>query len=391
MKSYKKEYVRLSDLGQIVTGKTPPTDTESYYNGEYPFITPTDIKTYDVKYIEKTDRSLSDLGADFQKKLILPKNSICFVCIGSTIGKMCMTNRDSFSNQQINTIIPNNKVNPEYLFYFLRYIRSYFQSIGGGTGSGKSIVNKTTFSNSKVEYISELNIQKRIANLLSKYDSLIESNNKRIKILEQMAEELYKEWFVRFRFPDFKTSEFENGIPKGWKIYNCSDLAYIKAGGDRPDVFSKTINEDLCVPIFSNGIENEGLYGYTDKPIIKNDSVTISARGTVGFVCLRRTPYVPIVRLIAIVPDAKIVSSYYLYYYLKNDQVIGNGTSQQQITVPMVNKKKILVPSLCLLETFNEKEKIFFNKIDIIKKQNENLIKQRDLLLPRLMSGKLEV
>ena len=233
--------------------------------------------------------------------------------------------------------------------------------------------------------------QDQIVFILSAYDNLIEINNKRIKVLEQMAENLYKEWFVRFRFPGQKTAEFENGIPKGWAIYKISDIATIKAGGDRPDIFSDTSTEECPIPIFSNGLDADGLYGYTDKAVIENESVTISARGTVGFVCLRRKPYVPIVRLLAVIPKAQTVTPLYLFYYLKRDSVIANGTSQQQITVPMVSRKRMIVPPAFLLQAFDKCVYPLLNSTDILKGQNENLIRQRDLLLPRLMSGKLEV
>lgn len=174
--------------------------------------------SFDKKYLQSTDRTLSALGANKIKSSKLPANSICFVCIGSTIGKMCMTNCVSYTNQQINSIIPNEKCDNDYLFYLLRYANEYFRSIGAGTGSGKGIVNKTIFSKTKMQISENKEHQQRIASILSAYDDLIENNNKRIKILEQMAENLYKEWFVRFRFPNYQNTEFENGIPNGWNV-----------------------------------------------------------------------------------------------------------------------------------------------------------------------------
>lgn len=233
--------------------------------------------------------------------------------------------------------------------------------------------------------------QDKVAFILSSYDNLIEVNNQRIKVLEQMAENLYKEWFVRFRFPGHETAEFENGLPKGWSICKLGDITHIKAGGDRPEICSETPTEVTSVPVFSNGIDNEGLYGYTKNPEIEKESVTISARGTVGYVCLRRVPYVPIVRLIAIIPSINSLPAIYLFYYFRQDSIIANGTSQQQITVPMVSKKRIIVPPIQLLSEFERFEKPVWDEMDNIKKQNNELAKQRDLLLPRLLSGKLEV
>ena len=108
--------VKLSDLGEIVTGKTPPTKNEEYYGEKYPFITPTDINGSE-RYID-TERYLSDQGFDYQKKVLLPSESVCFVCIGATIGKICMTKTKSFTNQQINSIKPDtDNYDPKFIFY----------------------------------------------------------------------------------------------------------------------------------------------------------------------------------------------------------------------------------------------------------------------------------
>ncbi len=261
-----------------------------------------------------------------------------------------------------------------------------------GLDSGASIPSMTSkcYYGIKIK-LPSISTQRRIASILSAYDNLIENNNKRIKILEQMAEDLYKEWFVRFRFPGHETTPLENGIPKGWEIKRVDELAKIKAGGDRPDICEDVITDKCKVPVYSNGIENEGLYGFTDVAEINKASVTISARGTIGYVCLRRVPFVPIVRLLSVTPNMSGISVYYLYYMLKNDAVIGNGTSQQQITVPMLGRKKILVPENSLIDSFTAKAENIWNEIDLLKKATANLIKQRDLFLPRLMSGKLAV
>lgn len=279
----------------------------------------------------------------------------------------------------------------DYVYYLLcmKHMRQLAANSMTGA-SGRQRADLTFIKRIKWQFPS-LQDQNRIVSVLSAYDSLIENNNKRIKVLERMAENLYKEWFVRFRFPGHENAEFENGIPKDWDVLKVSDFALIKAGGDRPDVFSDVLTDKCTIPVFSNGLEKDGLYGYTDKAIIQDDSITISARGTVGFVCYRRTPFVPIVRLIAIVPNIEMITPLYLFYYFKNDSIIANGTSQQQITIPMVSRKKVLLPSKKVLQEFGSLEKPIWDCIDKLKEKNENLTKQRDLLLPRLMSGKLEV
>lgn len=279
----------------------------------------------------------------------------------------------------------------DYVYYLAKsqYIRD--MAINSMTGaSGRQRADAKFIGKIKWNFPSP-NVQTKIASILSDYDDLIENNNKRIKILEQMAENLYKEWFVRFRFPGYETAEFENGIPKGWGIRRLDEVSKLSAGGDAPKDFSLEQSKEYPIPIYSNGMANDGLYGYCKKPTRTAKSITISARGTVGFVCLRFQPYMPIVRLVSIEPKNESVDVFYLYYYFKENSIEGYGTSQQQITIPYLSKKKILIPSIKLIEKFGIYTAKLFDKINVLKEKNQNLIKQRDLLLPRLMSGKLEV
>lgn len=280
----------------------------------------------------------------------------------------------------------DSQYNMKFLYYYIKllHLESY-NNDAAVPGLNRNLAEKLKIS------CPDLQTQNRIADILSAYDDLIENNNKRIKLLEQMAENLYKEWFVRFRFPGYENAEFENGIPKDWNIKSISEIAEINAGGDAPKEFSLEKTKEYSIPIYSNGIKDDGLYGYSNKATIKDNGITISARGTVGFVCLRDEPYLPIVRLISVHSLEIPLSINWLFLLLKNDIIEGYGTSQQQITVPYFKRKKILVPTEELICNFYEITKPIFSEKKKLKIINTNLIKQRDLLLPRLMSGKLEV
>ena len=279
-------------------------------------------------------------------------------------------------------------VDKSYLYYYLLHQTPFY--LGGVNGATMVHITKKSMEKKTVFIPSSLEIQHRIASILSAYDSLIENNTKRIRLLEKMAENLYKEWFVRFRFPGYEKAEMENELPKGWKVERYGEVAAIYAGGDKPKVYSKEISTECNIPIYSNGVENNGLYGFTNKATVKVSSITISARGTVGFVAIRRIPFVPIVRLLTVVPQ-KGLDVYYLYFASRNNDLEGNGTSQQQLTVPMLKKRKVVIPIKELLREFGNRCSLFYNQIDNLQHQNSLLARRRDLLLPRLMSGKLEV
>lgn len=321
----------------------------------------------------------------FSNIFTMPANTLTVSARG-TIGEVFYRNEQYLPIVRLISIIPDeNIIDSRYLYYLLK------SSPVEGYGSVQQQLTIPYYKKIKITYTKNLCKQKKIAEVLLTYDDLIENNNKRIELLENMAQELYKEWFVRFRFPGHKTAKFENGIPEGWEVKRMSEISKIKAGGDAPKEYSENKTDKYKYPIFSNGISNDGLYGYTDKPTVKNNSITISARGTIGFVCLRTEPYLPIVRLLSIEPNESYTTNLYLYMRLKNDTLDGYGTSQQQITVPFFKKRKILLADVNVIKLWTNIVEPYFHQIKQLKIINENLKAQRDLLLPRLMSGKLEV
>lgn len=281
-----------------------------------------------------------------------------------------------------------NNYDPVFFTYHFKSVM--FRQAMSGTAVGANIQNLSQGRMSTyTAKIPDIETQRHIASILSAYDDLIENNEKQIKLLEEAAQRLYKEWFVDLRFPGWENTPVVDGVPQGWKCKQIYNIAEIKAGGDKPEIVNKSKSQDTPFPIFANGIENDGLYGFTKNAVIEKESVTISARGTVGFVFLRRTPYVPIVRLLSVIPYS--LSAMYLYYCLKNETFERNGTSQQQITVPMVKNKVLLIADNLLINEFVSKATVYHNKIDMLKSQIELLTEARDRLLPKLMSGELEV
>ena len=158
-------------------------------------------------------------------------------------------------------------------------------------------------------------------------------------------------------------------------------MANLGAGGDRPEIYSEVRTSKCSVPIFSNGIENEGLYGYTNEAKVHNESVTISARGTVGYVFLRQEPFVPIVRLIYITPIDNRVTAKYLYFALMYAEMNSTGTSQQQITVPDFKNTPIIIPDSNTLSGFTRRITPIFDEIKRNKEEINKLQTLREVIL----------
>ena len=211
--------------------------------------------------------------------------------------------------------------------------------------------------------IPSLEKQKEIVNAYNTISKRIELKKQINANLEATAQAIYKKMFI-------KDIDLTN-LQSNWKIELLENIASLSAGGDRPSICSEFPTKECNIPIFSNGIVEEGLYGYTNLAKIFDNSVTVSARGTIGYVFLREEPYFPIVRLISVIPKNTILTAQYLYFALKNIDLQGTGTSQQQITVPDLKKHQILVPCEEVMRDFSSKITPLFSII----KQNKAEIK----------------
>ena len=270
-------------------------------------------------------------------------------------------------------------IQPEYLFNYWLYLYNkdaMFPYENGTTGIKNLDFN--SFIQEQDISIPDIKTQQKIVSILSSIDEKIETNKRINDNLEEQAKALFKSWFV-----DFDRNE--------WVHCELGDITLITAGGDRPSKYTNKKTIECHVPIYSNGIDNEGLYGYTDVAKIHEESITISARGTIGYVCLRLEPYVPIVRLISIIPNKKELSAKYLYLWALTQNITGTGTTQQQLTVPIFRKTPISIPSDTKLKQFNSIADPLFSQIESNKKENIKLSTLRDTLLPKLMSGELSV
>lgn len=304
------------------------------------------------------------------------------------------------------TKIDISLANPYYLYCLLR---SYDLS---GLDSGASIPSMTskTYYGVKVE-LPSLDIQDKITIILKRYDSLIESNNSRIKVLEKMAENLYKEWFVRFRFPGHETAEFENGLPKGWKNNRIGDLVKIKSGYafksewwidegvpaiKIKDIDNNTVDlTDLsCVSEehaakSKNYFVNAGdlliaLTGATIGKIalVPHHHNTITVNQRVGKFFLGNTPCETVAFLYCLFQQ-KPIQDYII-------AVSGSNAAQPNISPFDIERIKIRY-NQDVVDKFNKLMQPTIEAILELQRINQNLINQRDRLLPRLMSGKLEV
>ena len=370
---------KLSEIMDLIGGGTPKTSNPDYWDGDIPWISVKDFNG-ERRYVGDTEKKITKLGLENSSTKILSKGDIIISARG-TVGELAIIPSDMAFNQSCYGLRAKDFVDSCFLYYLLKQSVNILKH--NTHGSVFDTITRETFENISVK-LPPLPTQQKIAAILSSLDDKIELNNKINTNLEQQAQALFKNWFVDFE-------PFGGKMPEGWKVGKLSDISILSAGGDKPKEVSDKITEDYKVPIYSNGLDNFGLYGYTNKAKIFEESVTVSARGTIGFVCLRMVPYVPIVRLISLIPKTDFISAKYLYLHLLNCNITGTGTTQQQLTVPAFSKEQIIIPSKNAIDSFTNTVNPFFETIVHNRKENEKISSMRDTLLPKLMNGEIKV
>lgn len=319
--------------------------------------------------------------------------------------KIWFANKIGGCSNDVLVLRTNNEFIPKFVYYVLS--DNNFFNYDTLTSKGTKMPRGTPTAIMKY-LVPKLTLteQQKIASILSSYDDLIENNKRRIKILEQIADNLYKEWFVRFRFPGYKNCEFENGIPKNWQIKRIKDFGKVKTGktpstskseyydGDilfvkTPDMHNKifVINTDETLSTTGNNSQK--------KCLLPPKSIMVSCIGTGGVVSINASPAHTNQQINSIVLYNK-QDLEWLYFCLKSMKetiiMFGNtGSTMTNLSKGKFEKIKILYPNQQLISKFNNVVAPILNQILELSKLNKNLITQRDLLLPRLMSGKLEV
>lgn len=383
MKMETKEY-RLGELAQFSNGIN--FDKNAYFGSGIRLITVSDFgNNFSPDYeslIEVSNEVVKD------KDLIL-KNDILFVRSNGNkelVGRcMLIDNVDkptTYSGFCIKCHFDNENVSdPKYFTYYFKnqYFRKCISNASGGTNIQN--LNQEILSKHKLQ-LPPLRTQQKIASILSAYDNLIQNYKKQIQALQTAASELYKEWFVRFRFPGYQTAEFENGIPEGWKVERLTKLVGIKYGKDHSKL------DDGNIPVYGSG----GIMRYCNKALYDKETVLIPRKGSLNNIMYANRPLWTVDTMFYSIMLRKNFAKYLYYVLSKIDMESFNaGAALPSMTTEILSHFKIIVPDNKTLELFDNKIALIFIQIDNLQQQITNLTQQRDLLLPRLMSGKLEV
>lgn len=335
-------------------------------------------------------------------------NKIILGRVGAYCGSVeyCPTEFNATDNTLITTC--NEKlITYPFAFYSLKLMK--LNNFAGG--SAQPLITQGLLKHLKCD-VPSIEKQKIIANILSAYDNLIENNNKRIKLLEQMAENLYKEWFVRFRFPGYENVDFMDGFPKKWEKVKLDDVLNKIATGLNPrknfvlgegENFYVTIKNMADNTVYLDDkcdkVNDDAIIKINKRSDLKIGDLLFSGIGTIGRVCLIDTPTNNwnISESVFTMRANKKISSDFLYMLLLSQDVQNycqskaNGSAQKGIRMGDLRKYTFLLPTKNVINDFTNQISPILSNVSLLRNENKNLIQQRDMLLPRLMSGKLEV
>lgn len=426
----KKNLFQIKEICQIRSGKRLPNGANfTTKKTDYPYIRARDIKngrinTTELVYLEK----------DVQKKIkkyIIQEGDVAVTIVGASVGDVAFADNNvngyNLTENAVRLTGFKENVNSKYIFYILyqKQFHDFMQLIAGASAQPKLGIYK--IERIKVE-LPNIDTQNKIATILSAYDELIENNNKRIKLLEQMAENFYKEWFVRFRFPGYEEESFKKSligkIPQSFNVVKMKQvLLYYIGGGWGEDEKTATFSSASYVIRGTDFVDiQKGKW--LQCPYRYHKESNFNSRKLKPWDIILEvsggTQEQPVGRTLIVTPELieymsgkvicasfckllrcneEVVSPLYFYYwmqYLYNARIIDKFQLQSTGIINFkfeyfLRKGDIMIPSKKIMSEFEHKVKEIYKLKDSLAKQNQNLVKQRDLLLPRLMSGKLEV
>lgn len=378
---------------KVVSGGTPLTSQNSFY---YPKAIPW-LKTAEVNYcrIYDTENYISKEGLERSSAKWIPKDSIIVAMYGQgdTAGRVAINKIPLSTNQACCNLIINHEIaNYEYVYYALSNIYDKFVSLKNG--GAQPNLNAAIIKSVEIPF-PKLEIQNKIASILSAYDSLIDNNRKQIKLLEEAAQRLYKEWFVDLRFPGYEKCKIMDGVPEGWGKKALSEIVDVTMGQSPKSEFYN--QEGIGLP-FHQGVGSygtrfviDGIYSSSVTKVAKANSILFSVRAPVGRLNITKNKII-IGRGIAAINNKKGYQSF-TFYMLKErffkDNILGNGAIFAAISKDELLRQQFIIPEDEIIDKFEKTTIAIDKKVEVLDYQIRKLTETRERLLPKLMNGEI--
>lgn len=379
----KWEKVKLGDICKYVTsGGTPKSSIKEYYEPkQIPW-----LKTKEVNYcrIYETESYISKDGLDNSSAKMIPQNSVIVAMYGQgdTAGRVAINKIPLTTNQACcNLIIDETKACYEFVYYQL--VTLYEKMVSLKNGGAQPNLNAAIIKSMEIK-LPPLKTQRYIADILSSYDNLIENNQKQIKLLEEAAQRLYKEWFVDLRFPGHENTKIVDGVPEGWSRTNINEILTFHRGYD----LTKNEMKAGRYPV----VGSTTVIGYHNEFKIKGPGIVTGRSGSLGkyqFIWDNFWPH----NTSLYISDYKDHNIFFVYSLLQTVDFasLNNGGAIPTLNRNVLSNIEVIEPTDELQEMFAKIAEPQYQKIKNLEKQNDRLKTARDLLLPKLMSGEVEV
>lgn len=386
---------KISDIGTVVGGATPSTKkVENYKSGNIAWITPKDLSTLSGRYIRRGERNITEIGLKSCSTQLLPPNTVLFSS-RAPIGYVAIAANEVCTNQGFKSVIPNEATDPLFLFYLLKYNKDKIETMGSGTTFKE--VSGNTMKNIIVRVPLDKEVQKNIASILGTLDDKIEENERINNNLEQQAQALFKSWFVDFE-------PFDGQIPDAWESGVLGDFVEIKRGGSPRPIQNYLSDSGLHWLKISDATSISSPFINEIKEYIIEEGLKKTVFLKAGNLVLSNSATPGLPKILDIdtcihdgwlyFPSSKLSNEYlYLYFkYIRNNLVaLGNGSVFTNLKTDILKNYPTNLPSADVLNEFDGIIKPIFSMILSNTRETKRLIEIRDTLLPKLMSGELDV
>ena len=384
---------KISDIGTVVGGATPPTKkTENYENGNISWITPKDLSSFSGRYIEHGERNITEVGLKSCHTQLLPKNSVLFSS-RAPIGYVAIAAKELCTNQGFKSIIPNENTDSLFLYYLLKYNKDKIENMGSGTTFKE--VSGTIMKNIVVSIPTDKQIQVKISSFLSAIDDKIEENEKINNNLLEQVLTLYRNKFVNTannkraicradEYFDISIGKTPPRKEPQWFSTNPKDVTWIS--------ISDMGTCGLYISSSSEQLTKQAVERHNVK-VVPDNTVLLSFKLTVGRIAITNGEMTTNEAIAHFKTDKKEINEY-LYCYLKcfNYQTMGSTSSiATAVNSKIIKGMPFVVPTNDELEEFHGFAAPMFAKIKANQIETDNLTALRDTLLPKLMSGELDV
>lgn len=403
----KWEKVKLGDICKYVTsGGTPKSSIKEYYEPkQIPW-----LKTKEVNYcrIYETESYISKDGLDNSSAKMIPQNSVIVAMYGQgdTAGRVAINKIPLTTNQACcNLIIDETKAYYEFVYYQL--VTLYEKMVSLKNGGAQPNLNAAIIKSIEIK-LPPLKTQRYIADILSSYDNLIENNQKQIKLLEEAAQRLYKEWFVDLRFPGHENTKIVDGVPEGWRVASIADICDTVGGGtpstkiqsyyEKGDILwvtptDITRNFSLALLDTEKKITPEGLKNSSAK-MLPAETILMTSRASVGFFGMCKYEVCTNQGFISCIPKRENLQMYLLFNLKSRVEEIrqkAGGSTYLEISKTVFRELKIILPKDEVLAEYQKNVHDIFDEIYCRTEMIKSLVDMRNRLLPKLMSGEVEV